>query len=403
MIEQLESRTLLSAWAPFSSDPGGSTAAALNLGSVSGLHRYTDSLSTKDRADYLKFSVANRGNVNITLSGLKTNIDIQLLNASGQPLATSDNAGKRTDRISRFLMDGNYFVRIYPGSGFKSGPYRIALQADLNWGRISNGGSTKDVSLVFANDSSQAISSKKETWVLIHGWLAPGRAIALTSLADAVDRNSKRDQVLMLDWSDAAAQINVFNAAMWAPTVAQWAADKLASWGIKSSKINLIGHSLGALVADQMSSRISGGVNKLIALDPATGISGTNFSAADFSADSQYSLAFIGSNYGTEAAAATADEAFIMNVGPKDSLVTHSNVVDLFASMVFLSTRKKPDAVSKWFDLDTLTSTANRPFAKNAFSGIYEGIIDGKSSGGSWLPDKLTYKNKAGKTVVATA
>src|SRR5258705_6574735 len=127
MIEKLESRMLLSAWATFSSDPGGSTAAALNLGSLSGLHRYTDSLSTKDRADYLKFSVANRGNFNITLSGLKTNIDVQLLSSSGQPLATSDNAGKRAERISRFLMDGSYYVRIYPGSGFKSGPYRIAV------------------------------------------------------------------------------------------------------------------------------------------------------------------------------------------------------------------------------------------------------------------------------------
>src|SRR4051812_8478463 len=136
MIEQLESRVLLSAWAAFSSDPGGSTAAALNIGSMSGVHRYTDSLSGKDRADYLKFDVANRGNINITLSGMKANIDIQLLNSSGQQLATSDNGGKSADRISRFINNGSYFIRIYPGKGFRGSAYRLAIQADLNWGKI---------------------------------------------------------------------------------------------------------------------------------------------------------------------------------------------------------------------------------------------------------------------------
>ena len=403
MIEQLESRVLLSAWATFSSDPGGSSAAALELGSLSGVRRYTDSLSGKDRADFLKFEVANRGNFNITLTGLRSNIDVQLLNSNGQILATSDNGGRSADRISRFINNGTYFIRIYPGAKFKGSAYRLALQADLNWGKIGSGSNQKDISLVFANDSSQPINRKKETWILIHGWSAPGRPIALSRLADAVDRNSRTDQVLLLDWSDAASTTNVFDAAMWTPAVAQWATDKLKSWGIGSSKINLMGHSLGGLVADQMSSRINGGVNKIVALDPATDIPGTSFSGVDFSADSRYSLAFVGSNYATPSAAATADESFQMNVGPKDSLMTHSNVVDLFASMVLSSTRKRPDAVSKLFDLDKLTPDASRPFAKNAFNGTYEGIIDGQLKGGAWWPSKLTYKNKAGKTVVVNA
>ncbi|HEV8292006.1 MAG TPA: pre-peptidase C-terminal domain-containing protein [Tepidisphaeraceae bacterium] len=403
MIEQLESRTLLSAWATFSSDPGGSSGAALELGSLSGVRRYTDSLSPKDRADYLKFEVAYRGNFNITLSGLKSNVDVQLLNSNGQVLATSDNGGKHAERISRFINNGSYLIRIYAGSGFKSSPYRIALQADLNWGKIGNGSNQKDISLVFANDSSQPISRKKETWILIHGWSAPGRPIALTRLADAVDKNSRTDQVLLLDWSDAASTTNVFDAAMWTPAVAQWAADKLASWGISASKINLMGHSLGGLVADRLSSEISGGVNKIVALDPATDIPGTSFSGVDFAADSRYSVAFVGSNYATVSAAATADETFQMNVGPKDSLVTHSNVVDLLASIIVSSTRRRPDAVSKFFDLDKLTPSAKPPFAKNAFNGVYEGIIDGQLKGDAWWPVKLTYKNKAGKTVVVTA
>lgn len=394
---------LLSAWAAFSSDPGDSAGAALDIGSLGGVRKFTDSLSANDRADFVKFQVADRGNFNIALTGLKSNIDVQLLNSKGQTLATSANGSKRAERISRFLMDGTYFIRIYAGSKFKSSAYRLQLQADLNWGKVGSGSNQRNISLVFANDSSAPISKKKETWVLIHGWLAPGRPVALTRLADAVDKNSRTDQVLLLDWSDAAATSNVFDAAMWAPTVAQWAADKLRSWGISSSRINLMGHSLGGLVADQMSFRISGGVNRIVALDPATDIPGTSFSGADFASDSQYSIAFVGSTWSTPSAAATADETFQMNVGPKDSIVTHSNVVDLFASMMFSAARKKPDAVSKWFDLDKLTPDASRPFMKNAYDGKYEGIIDGQVKGSSWIAKAFTYKNKAGKAVVVNA
>ncbi len=403
MIEQLESRTLLSAWASFGSDPGGSTGAALDLGSLSGLRRYADSLSSKDRADVLSFNVANRGNFNLALTGLKSNIDVQLLGSDGQVLATSDNGGKASEHISRFLMDGDYFIRIYAGSKFKSSAYRLQLQADLNWGKIGSGSNQKDVSLVFANDSSQPINRKKETWILIHGWEAPGRPIALSRLAGAVDNNSRTDQVLLLDWSDAASTVNVFDAAMWAPAVAQWAVNKLKSWGIASSKINLIGHSLGALVGDQLAKGISGGVNRMVALDPATDIPGTSFSGVDFAADSRFSLAFVGSNYATPSAAATADESFEMNVGPKDSLITHSNVVDLYASMIASSNRKRPDAVSKLFDLDKLTPDTPQPWSKNAIDGSYEGIIEGQVRNGAWWPKTLTYKNKGGKTVVVNA
>src|SRR5438128_3041234 len=219
MIEQLESRMLLSAWATFSSDPGDSTSSALDLGSLSGIRKYTDSLSASDRADFLSFDVADKGNFNLTLSGLKSNIDVQLLNGNSQVLETSDKAGRGTERISRFLNNGSYFIRIYAGPKFKSSAYRLQLQADLNWGKIGSGSDQKNVSLVFGNDSSQPISRKKETWILIHGWEAPGRPVALTRLADTVDKNSKSDQVLILDWSDAARTDNVFDAAMWTPAV----------------------------------------------------------------------------------------------------------------------------------------------------------------------------------------
>ncbi len=376
MIEQLETRVLLSAWATFSSDPGASMDSAADLGNLGGLRRYTDSLSGKDRVDFYKFSVADKGNFNLWLTGLKGNIDVQLLMDDGSVLASSAKKGKSSERISRFITGGDYFIKVYAGGGFKSSAYRMQLQADVNWGTIGSGSDTKHVGLVFSNDSSQPINKKKETWVLIHGWFAPGRAIALSKLAGAVDKNSKTDQVLLLDWSDAASTANVFDAASRAPAVAQWAADKLKSWGFASSRINIIGHSLGALVGDMLASKLSGGVNRMAMLDPATDIPGTFFSGVNFAAHSQYSLGFVGSNYATPAAAATADESFEVNVGPKDSIVTHSNVVDLFASIVTGSVKKKPDPIGKLFRLDSLKPGAARPFKKDAFGNFRFSIFD---------------------------
>src|SRR5207244_9239588 len=94
MIEQLEPRSLLSAWATFSSDPGGAMGSAADLGSLGGVRRYADSLSGKDREDFYKFSVADKGNFNLSLSGLKSNADVQLLMADGSVLASSDRGGK---------------------------------------------------------------------------------------------------------------------------------------------------------------------------------------------------------------------------------------------------------------------------------------------------------------------
>jgi len=50
-----------------------------------------------------------------------------------------------------------------------------------------------------------------------------------------------------------------------------------------------------------------------------------------------------------------ADESFEMNVGAKDSFITHSNVVDFVCDDVFSSTRKRPECGEQWFDLDKLT------------------------------------------------
>jgi pimeloyl-ACP methyl ester carboxylesterase len=393
MIEQLESRTLLAAaWPGFSSDPGESTSSAADIGNISGARRYSDSLGKGDRSDYIRFEVANRGNLNVSLTGLKNDADIQLSTASGAVLSTSDNAGKKSEGISRFINAGSYYLHI---SGAPTG-YKLSIQADVNWGTVSKGGETRDVGLVFSNDSTQAFSAKKETWVLIGGWTAPGRPIAISRVARAIDGLSKKDQVMLLDWSHAASTSSVAEAASWAPAAAQFAAQKLASWGVASSKVNILAHSLGALVGNQIAASVKGDVNRIIALDPATESAPVNFSES-----SRYSTAFVATDtWATGSAAATADETFKMNIGPRDSLTTHNNMVDVFATIVADSRRKKASAISKLLSPSKMIARSVGRFQSNAFEGVYEGVIDAEQKGSSWVLKAFSYKNKGGKTIV---
>ena len=82
-------------------------------------------------------------------------------------------------------------------------------------------------------------------------------------------------QVLTLDWHQAAAPATGLTSAFdlteerWIPHAGQWAADALSGMGISGGNLNLIGHSWGAVVAGELAQDTSGGVNTIVALDPA--------------------------------------------------------------------------------------------------------------------------------------
>src|SRR5262249_16207171 len=145
---------------------------------------------------------------------------------------------------------------------------------------------------------------------------------------------TKKDQVVLLDWSSAADDLSIFNAAGWVPAVAKFAKDTLSRWGIAGSQVNIAAHSLGGLLADRLAHDFSGGVNRIVALDPATDLAGIFISGVDYADRSKFSIGFIASSHATPEAAATADLTFKASVGQFDSFDAHSNVVDLFASML---------------------------------------------------------------------
>jgi pimeloyl-ACP methyl ester carboxylesterase len=235
--------------------------------------------------------------------------------------------------------------------------------------------------------------------VVIHGWTED--LAATRRLASAIDRTSSKDQVLLVDWTNASGNTDVITAALRVPTVAQWAAKTLAARGVSGTNLNIVGHSLGGYMADQVARRISGGVNRIIALDPATpDVGGIDLSGTDFAERSRFSVAFIGSSFGSMGAAFTADETVRMNVGAFDSIVSHAAVSELFTSMTLESLSSSPDRISPVFSVTRLLNGKRPKWKANAFNGGFEAVLNGKRGSAHYEPTSLTYLPRSGGNTV---
>ena len=238
----------------------------------------------------------------------------------------------------------------------------------------------RDVSIV-AYPSGKEIDPNAETWVISHGWDDNPNSKNFQDLAKTI--SSKGKQVLLLDWSEAAATgakpskdyiSGPKEAANWISDVAGFASDALTNiWGISSDNLNLIGHSLGAYVSSQIGNQISGGVNKIVALDPATTASKTT---SDFTVDvnnnkdgkqnpdnfsdaAKFSRAFWGdpsrgNGAGSSLRAQTANESFEVSFLEGNPASNHGNIVKLYDSLIEESAK-----INDKFKLDDLGGKTN--------------------------------------------
>lgn len=77
---------------------------------------YTDFVGSTDTNDYYRFAVANTSNLNLSLTGLSSDADVELLNSSGAVITSSSNSGTTAESISRQLTAGTYYIRVFPYS-----------------------------------------------------------------------------------------------------------------------------------------------------------------------------------------------------------------------------------------------------------------------------------------------
>ena len=232
----------------------------------------------------------------------------------------------------------------------------------------------------------------KETYVVIHGFKNDSTDTAtIADLAKQIgspkDQGGEGKQVILIDWKDAADALQPAWAAEWISDVAAFASDVLKRiWKIDNANINLIGHSLGSLVASEIGLDLGTEdkedkdvlnseyrknpnidkdkqVNSLIALDPpgdATTIPFVGYdldkdrdgtqSPVDFNKVSKFSRAFwgnllAGDGLGKPEFAATAEESIyvdfklpefnlFLNRDQQNPLASHGNIVDLFNNLL---------------------------------------------------------------------
>ena len=243
------------------------------------------------------------------------------------------------------------------------------------------------VSIQRRDAPSQAVDPTVRTWLVIHGMNSnPTR---FDDLAGVIYSEWGGDQVLTLDWTDAADSIpNLWHSEGHILDVAVWATNALTSYGFTGTLLNLVGHSHGSYVAAEIAERIVGGVNTIVGLDPAENVLGNDYNPEDpgqidFGGDnSRFSWAFsdAGGLFGSEITPGSADEAFaVENTG-------HSEVVELFTNMLngvgsadvlthFALTRLLGHTAGPWV-LDQYDFNGNASAA-----GSYEAVINADAGG----------------------
>lgn len=380
---------------------------------------WRDWVGSSDNNDYYRFTLNNKSNLNLRLDGLSADANVEILNSSNNVISSSTKSGSNNEEISRTLDAGTYSVRVYPQSG--NTYYNLNIKADLNWGRVTRAGQNESFSVGLervgddGKGSPRPIESGRNTWVVIHGYKGQpwtGEFPALAKALDAAD-----DQVLTLDWSSIAHDKygGTFSipgdSAKWIPTVADWASQKLKDlgfdYGISQNKLNLVGFSLGAYVAAEIASRMPGGVNKIVALDPASkgGIGEygkNNAPSIRFSNNSQFSWGFYGSAAGDPGIASTADESWSVGFGSNNIRANHGHVVNLFASMVDRA-RTNSDRVSTYFGINKMGPNIHTPLQLDqydetgrrviwGFGDKFEGRLEARQDNNQrWVPQKLEY------------
>jgi hypothetical protein len=90
---------------------------------------YTDWVGSADTNDYYRFSLDTTRNLNLAMNGLSGNADVQLLDSSGNALASSTDGGTAAESISRTLGAGTYYIRVYPGNSGASTFYNLSIES----------------------------------------------------------------------------------------------------------------------------------------------------------------------------------------------------------------------------------------------------------------------------------
>lgn len=239
-------------------------------------------------------------------------------------------------------------------------------------GNVVYGGSTKSVTIRPLNPAAE-LYNDRPTWIVAHGRNSSPATTGITQIAAAIDAEFTTDQVLVLDWSAAAASGLIGGSGEnYIKPIAAWAATALVGYGITASEINFVGHSWGAYIGAELGERLTS-INSIMALDPATDFPGGSYNPegttagvpeVDFARNSGFSWAFYESAadiYGSAKTSATADESFVVRGAD------HSKLVQVVADVI--NRNQSTSLLAAQFDLlRLLNGTANTIWVTNQYN-----------------------------------
>jgi len=103
-----------------------SFAKARNVGALSGLTVFRDSVGRKDKNDFYTFTLNRSSSFSLNLSQLKADVNVALIQG-GQTILKSAKSGQKSEAIATTLSPGTYHIRVYPGRN--DSKYRLKLSA----------------------------------------------------------------------------------------------------------------------------------------------------------------------------------------------------------------------------------------------------------------------------------
>lgn len=102
---------------------------ALDLEDPLGGATVNDWVGDIDAIDYYRFDISEKSTVDLSLTGMSNNANIQLFNDKQDRLASSSQTGNADDRIAINLNPGSYFLEVERYSGVVGTPYNLQVSA----------------------------------------------------------------------------------------------------------------------------------------------------------------------------------------------------------------------------------------------------------------------------------
>jgi len=375
-------------------DPDDQISGAATLGAINQTVTRSGAIDAATDVDIFSFSVTPGQRISFDIDQTSTlDSHLRLFNGNGLELSANNNApgpgeviGANSYLEYTFTNGGTFYVGV-SGSGnagydavsgggdtsASTGSYTLVVSPGLA-GTIRRPGDTADflVDVLRFGTNPISIASNQRTWIVIHGWNSSRSNENIFAVAQSLFQTRPGDQVLTLDWSAAANTFSPFLAEDSIVPVAQWAAAALNSYGFAGTNLNLVGHSFGSYVADEIAQRIPGGVNTIVTLDPAADVFGGYDPDANdqvnFARDSLFSWSFHSSSLGSAYTPTTADESFLVD-SSADAITAHGNVVFLFAYMLL----HPEDIVSQHFLITLLLNGSEGPWLPDSYESSFPG------------------------------